>query len=189
MTADEKMLYQEFPATKNKWYADIPLSLISHDFKDVTLKLQDFHIPRIQVSQDTIKFRGVDVYAPTRVFNPNNKFITFKYLIDARWESYLALYQWANCYTSIDNPTPQDSVRQNDREDAFWTIPIRVYLLDEMKKTTINIVYYGCMLKEFGEFNLSYITEPDIVPHDFQVSYTRLEIARQNPLERIPSSK
>ena len=189
MLATDKMLYQDFPATKNKWYADMPLTLISNDFKDVTLKLQSFSIPRIQVSQEAIKFRGVDVAAPTRMFNPTNKFIQFSYLIDAKWESYLALYQWANCYTSIDNPTPNDSVRQKTREDAFWTVPIRIYLLDEMKKTVINVVYYGCMLKEFGEIELSYTSEPDVISHSFQVSYTRLEIAHQNPLDRIPSSK
>lgn len=184
MTPEDKMLYLNFPATKNKWYADIPLSLISSDFKDVTLKLQDFTIPRIEVSQDTIKFRGVAISAPTRVFNPSNKFISFTYLIDARWESYLALYQWANCYVSIDNPTPKDAVTQRQRDDAFWTVPIRIYLLDEMKKSIINIVYYGCILKEFGEVQLSYTTDPDVIHHSFQVSYQRLEIMHQNPLER-----
>lgn len=186
MKAEDKVIYQDFPATRNKWYADIPLSLISTDFKDVTLKLQDFTIPRIEVSQEALKFRGVEVPVPTRMFNPSNKFIHFKYLIDSKWESYLALYQWANCYTSIDNPTPSDSVRQNERKDAFWTVPIRVYLLDEMKKTNINIVYYGCLLKEFDEFNLSYTTDPDIMPHGFQVAYTRVEVAHQNPLDRVP---
>lgn len=189
MLAEDKMLYQDYPATKNKWYADIPLSLISSDFKDVTLHLQEFIIPRIQVGQEPLKFRGVDIQAPLRVFNPDNKFIQFKYLVDAKWESYLALYQWANCYTSIDNPTPLDSVRQNNKKDAFWTIPIHIYLLDEMKKTVINVVYYGCMLKEFGELQLSYITDPDVISHDFQVSYQRIEIAHQNPLLRIPSDK
>ena len=35
---DDVIIHQDTPATKNKWFADIHLSSISKDFKDVTVK-------------------------------------------------------------------------------------------------------------------------------------------------------
>lgn len=131
--ADKKMIHKSYPATKSKWYADIPLSIISHDFKDVTIQLQDFTIPRIFLGSDQISYKGVGIEVPAATFNPQGKTISFTYLIDERWESYLSLYQWANCYASIDNPTPLDKVRENEKKQSWWTIPIRVYLLNSYR--------------------------------------------------------
>lgn len=184
MDADDKIIYQNYPATKNKWYADIPLRMISNDFEDVTLKLQSFVIPRIFIGTTSLHYKGVEMKVPSKTFNPSNKTLRFTYLIDAKWESYLRLYQWANCFASIDNPTPFDQVKQNKLTDAWWNIPIHVYLLDEFKKTVMNMVFYGCIIEEFGELDVSYKDNPDVMSHSFTVSYQRMEIAHKNPLER-----
>ena len=186
---DKRMIHQQSPATKNKWYADIPLSSLSSDFKDVTLKLQGFTIPRIVMGTKSLPFRGVEMKVPNRTFNASNKNIRFNYLVDEKWESYLALYQWANINTLTDDPTPFDKVQPTTSPtgDSFRTLPIHVYLLDNMKQTVINIVYWGCLLEEFGEFNISYTDDPEVMSHTFLTSYQRVEIGHQNPLERTHS--
>lgn len=184
MLVDAKMIYQSYPATKNKWYADIPLKLLSDDFDDVTLHLQDFTIPRIFLGATNINYKSVTIRVPGKAFNSDNKFMTFSYIIDAKWESYLSLFKWASCYPSIDNPVPLDEIKLKPTADAWRTVPIHIYLLDEFKKTSLNIIYYGCMLEEFGEVHVSYKENPDVMIHSFKVSYQRMEIGRSNPLDR-----
>ena len=181
---DDAILYQSPPATKNKWMADIHLSNISKDFKDVTVKLQEFTSPRVTVGAATIKFRATGIKVPNKTFNPDLKIIRFQYLMDAKWENLLSLYQWAGANTIVDNPTPTDPIVQNSKSTVWWAIPIHVYMLDEFLKPTIHILYYGCTLEEIGELNVSYVTEPDVIPHNFTVAYQRVEVAHQNPLER-----
>lgn len=183
--AEDMMLHKKYPATKNKWYADIPLSIISKDFKDFTVQLQDFTIPRIEVGHTTLPFLGVDVSVPNRIFNANGKETEFKYLVDEDWESYLSLYQWANCYQSIDNPTPEDKVIENDNPNAWWIIPIHVHLLDPYLKDVMHIMYYGCTLKYFNEFHVSYTEKPEPMIHSFRITYQRMEIGRSDLSKRL----
>ena len=178
--AEKMMLHREFPATVNKWYADIPLSMISRDFKDFSVQLQDFTIPRIEVGHATLPFMGVEVSVPNRIFNASGKEISFKYLVDENWESYLSLYQWANCYESIDNPTPNDKVQENDNPNAWWIIPIHVHLLNPYLKNTMHIMYYGCTLKYLDEFHVSYTEKPSPVTHSFRITYQRVEISHSD---------
>jgi hypothetical protein len=186
---DDVIIHQDTPATKNKWFADIHLSSISKDFKDVTVKLQEFTIPRVEVGAASIKFRGTPIDVPNKTFNPHNKVIRFQYLIDSKWENYLALYQWSSANTIIDDPTPNDKIVQNSKKTVWWAIPIHVYLVDEFHKPSIHIVYYGCTLKELSELNVSYTSEPDVVPHSFTVAYQRLDISHRNPLDRANGIK
>jgi hypothetical protein len=178
---DEVMVYQKYPATKNKWYADIPLDLISADFKKISLPLQEFTIPRIEIGTTEIAYGGSKIEIPNRTFNSGNKNIRFQYLIDSDWEAYLNLYQWAGCYSAVDNPTVTSPVNQRERTDAYWNIPINVYLVNEKRtKPTIIIKYSNCILKEFGEFVLSYKADPEVMSHSFTVAYSRLDIMRAN---------
>lgn len=182
--ADDLMLHKKYPATTNKWYADIPLSIISTDFKDFTIQLQDFTIPRIEVGHTTLPYKGVDVSVPNRIFNGSGKETEFKYLIDENWESYLALYQWANCYQSIDNPTPNDAVIENDNPHAWWIIPIHVHLLHPYRGDIMHIVYYGCTLKYFNEFHVTYTEKPTPMSHGFRITYQRVEIGHTDPSQK-----
>lgn len=176
---EERMVYLNYPATKNKWFADIPLDLISPDFRKITLPLQEFTIPRIELGTARISYGGSTIEIPNRTFNAGNKTIRFTYLIDGRWESYLNLYQWAGCYSAVDNPTQSSPVEQRTRTDAYWNIPISVYLVNEKRtEPTVIIKYSNCILKEFGEFVLSYKDDPDVMSHSFTVAYSRLDIMR-----------
>lgn len=179
--AEDKILHKNGPATTNKWYADLPLSLISPDFKDFTIELQDFTIPRIEVGMSKLSFRGTQVDVPNRVFNPGTKETQFKYLIDENWESYLALYQWANCFKSIDNPTPVDKVKENDNPYGWWIIPIHVHLLHPFRGDIIHLVYYGSVLKYLNEFNVTYTEKSLPMSHSFRISYQRVEIGHSDP--------
>ncbi len=178
-SVEERMVYLKYPATKNKWFADIPLDLISADFKKITLPLQEFTVPRIEIGTTKISYGGSSMEIPNRTFNAGNKNIRFTYLIDAEWESYLNLYQWAGCYSAVDNPTETSPVNQRDRRDSYWNIPISVYLVNEKRTTpTVTIKYSNCILKEFGEFTLSYKSDPEVMSHSFTVAYSRLDVMR-----------
>ena len=178
---DDLMLHKKYPATTNKWYADIPLSMISRDFGDFTLQLQNFTIPRIEVGHASLPYKGVDLQVPNRTFNASGKEAEFTYLIDENWESYLALYQWAKCYPSIDNPTPNDSVVENDNPYGWWVIPIHVHLLHPYRGDIMHIVYYGCTIKYFNEFRVTYTEKPVPMPHSFRITYQRMEIGHTDP--------
>ena len=183
--AEDLMLHKKFPATANKWYADIPLSIISRDFNDFTIQLQDFTIPRIEVGHTLLHYKGVEVSVPNRIFNAGGKETQFKYLIDEDWESYLSLYQWANCYQSIDNPTPEDSVQTNDNPYAWWIIPIHVHLLHPYRGDIMHLVYHGCTLKYFDEFHVTYTEKPVPMTHGFRITYQRVEIGRSDISKRV----
>lgn len=179
--AAQMVSHQSYAATTNKWFADIPLDIISSDFKKVRIQLQDFTIPRIEVGHTTMKFRNVDISVPNRTFNSSGKEVEFKYLIDENWESYLALYQWANCYQSIDNPTPNDAVIQNDNPNAWWVIPIHVHLLNPFRGEVMHIVYNACTLKFLNELHVSYTDKPVPVPHSFRITYQTVVIGHKDP--------
>ena len=179
--AAQMVSHQSYAATTNKWFADIPLDIISSDFKKVRIQLQDFTIPRIEVGHTTMKFRNVDISVPNRTFNSSGKEVEFKYLIDENWESYLALYQWANCYQSIDNPTPNDAVIQNDNPNAWWVIPIHVHLLNPFRGEVMHIVYNACTLKFLNELHVSYTDKPVPVPHSFRITYQTVVIGHNDP--------
>jgi hypothetical protein len=178
MDVDTAIIHQTAPATKNKWYAVLPLSLISRDFKDTTIQLQEFTIPRIYIGEADMTIKGVTVKIPNRTYNPSNKTITFHYLIDSLWNSYYNLYQWVGVYPSIDNPTPNSKYVLNSTENSFWTIPIYVYLLDEFKNKIIKVTYFDCWPTEFAQFDVAYTSEPDVMAHSFAVNYSRHEVAK-----------
>lgn len=178
--AEEMMLHKAYPATINKWYADIPLSIISPDFKDFTIQLQDFTIPRIEVGHTSIHYAGVEIAVPNRVFNASGKETAFKYLVDENWESYLSLYQWANCYRSIDNPTPEDKVNENNNPNAWWVIPIHIYLLNPYLQPAMHLMYYGCTLKYIDEFHVTYIEKPTPMTHSFRITYQTMAIGHSD---------
>lgn len=179
--AEDKILHKQYPATSNKWYADVPLDIISKEFKPYRFELQDFTIPKIVVGSTTISYKGVDIEVPNHIFNGSDKTTRFTYLIDENWESYLALYQWANCFNSIDNPTPLDKVRENDNPYAWWVIPIHVHLLSPYRGDIMHIVYYGCTLKSMAELQVKYTEKSSPMSQSFTISYQRVEIAHTDP--------
>jgi hypothetical protein len=113
-------------AAKNKWIADIALSRVSSDLKNITLHLAEFSIPAVNIGSTNTTYKSITQELPTHTLQPTDRNITFSYMIDITWVNYFTLYQWANLLGNIENITPArkllwDAAVTLDSSDAFVT--------------------------------------------------------------------
>jgi hypothetical protein len=173
--------YKNTNAAQNKWIADISLSRMSVDFKDISLHLANFSIPELLIGSTSIQYKGTALEIPTKVIQPENRTITFSYMIDISWDNYFALYQWANLIGTTENVLPNTlpiNLRDEFLNKTIKAIPIYVYLLSEYKKPILKITYDNCWIKSFSELSLSYQEEPDVIKHSFTIAYSNFKLEK-----------
>lgn len=187
-SADKQMDYKNTGAVKNKWIADIDLSIISPDLSKVVLPLTEFTIPEVSVSTAKTYYRGVEFEIPTGVFKPTAREITFGYLIDQDWVNYISLYQWINLYCPVEQVTPDELIARQDNyvETTYPILPINVYLLGAYKTPLVRIKYENCYIKQFGDISLAYQDDPDIIKQEFTIRCTDFSIFKINQNATTP---
>ena len=167
-------------AAKNKWIADISLSKISKDLKDVTLHLAEFSIPPINLGSTTTAFKGIAQEIPTHTLLPTDRTITFSYMVDLSWLNYFTLYQWSNLLGNLENitPTVDPPLKLTDAmaAKAIKSIPINVYLINAYKKPVLKLTYNNSWIKHFAELSLSYQEEPEVIKHSFTCAYSDFKL-------------
>ena len=164
-------------ATGNKWIADIPLSTVSSELTDTSLNLVSFSIPEIELTASDFSYMGDTVQIPTGVVNPSNKEITFNYLISGDFSQYLNLWKWVSLMATINPPvdvTEQNAgVTDGMTKYARYSIPIRVYLMDEFKKQKLSIKYENAWISNFSSLELDYNQDQIAINHSFTLKYSR----------------
>jgi len=182
MEPSQQIDFKDGFAAKNKWIADISLSKISKDLKDVTLHLAEFSIPAINLGSTTTAFKGVAQEIPTHTILPTDRTITFSYMIDLTWINYFTLYQWANLLGNLENITPDVnpalSLTDAMNAKAIKSIPINVYLINAYKQPILKLVYNNSWIKHFAELNLSYQEEPEVIKHSFTCAYSDFKLSK-----------
>jgi hypothetical protein len=174
MSADALMDFKDGFSVKNKWIADVPLSRLSPDLKDVSLHLTDFSIPAINVATTFTHLKGIALEIPTHIIQPADRNITFSYMVDINWDNYFSLYQWSNMMSPLENITPINTLNINldIEEKNIKSIPINVFLISEYKTPILKIAYKNCWVKGFNELNLSYQDDPEPIKHGFTCVYS-----------------
>lgn len=165
-------------ASNLRWVASIPFNALFPNDDDVQLSLTQFDIPDIEIGSVSVAYRGYEVEEPTGMIQSGEKTCTFSYLIDTDMYSYWMMYKWANMYTNQNLDTIVEAETDNPIPPISTRIPISIIIIDEFKKPVINITYYDCWIKSFGNLSMSYQDEPDVLTHSFTVAYSRFEIKR-----------
>ena len=181
MLPEQQIDFKDAYAVRNKWIADIALSTISPDIKDVSLHLADFSIPAVNVGGTSVSYKGIAQEIPTHTIQPIDRNITFSYMIDITWENYFTLYQWANLLGNIENvlPTAQPlKLTDTIATKAIKSVPINVYLINAYKTPILKLVYTNCWIKHFTELSLSYQDEPDSIKHSFTFAYSDFKLSK-----------
>lgn len=178
--ADILMDFKDGYSVRNKWIADIPLSKISNDFKDVSLHLAEYTIPGVAVASAYMQYRGISLEIPTNIIQPADRNITFSYMVDITWLNYFSLYQWSNLMSPSDNIMPKSPLILNDAmlTKAIKSIPINLYLISEYKEPILKVTYNNCWIKGFGELQMSYQDEPEVIKHSFTCAYSDFKLER-----------
>lgn len=186
--ADRQMDYKNTVAVKNKWIADIDLSVISPELSKIVLPLVNFAIPEVNISTAKTYYRGVEFEIPTGVFKPSAREITFNYLIDQDWNNYISLYQWINLYCPIEQVVPDNMITRKDSpiQTTFPILPINVYLLSAYKLPLVRIKYDNCYIKQFGDIMLDYQEDPEVIKQEFTIRCTDFSIFKINQSATTP---
>jgi hypothetical protein len=158
-------------AVTNKWVCDIPLSTVIPDIEDVSLNLVTFSIPAIEMSKAEFSYMGNAVEIPTGVVNPSDKTITFNYLIGSDWSQYRNLYKWVSALGTVNTPMTEASPTDVSNYKKY-SLPIRVYILDEFKKTVLSFKYSNSWINMFSEVSMDYSDDPTTINHSFTISYS-----------------
>lgn len=177
---DTLMDFKDGFSVRNKWIADIPLSRISANLKDVSLHLTDFSIPAVVVASAFTHLKGVALEIPTHIIQPTDRNITFSYMVDINWDNFFALYQWSNMMSPLEDITPEDVLNINAEilNKAIKSLPINVFLISEYKIPILKITYNNCWIKGFNELSLSYQEEPEPIKHGFICAYSDFKLEK-----------
>lgn len=183
--AESLLKYIDTYGVKNKWIADVPLSIISADFNDIIFPFTDFTIPEITIGGAGTSFKGVTIEVPTHVTQPADRTITLGYLVNEDWTNYFYMYQWANIMNKIEDLTPTDPVvTQNaiPNPKRYNVLPVYAILIDAYKKPILKVTYHNAWIKRFSELSLDYQSEPSPIKHSFTLCYSHFGIEKVNKL-------
>jgi len=180
MPGEDLMDFKDSFAVRNKWIADVPLSRISPDFKDISLHLTDFTIHSKTVATTLASWKGISLEIPTHIMQPSDRNIAFSYMVDINFDNYFALYQWSNLGSPLENITPLNDITPSldMDEKSIKSIPINVFLISEYKTPIMKITYHNCWIKTFNELALSYQDEPDPIKHGFTCVYSNFTLEK-----------
>jgi hypothetical protein len=183
--AEALLKYIDTYGVKNKWIADVPLSVISPDFSDVIFPFTDFVIPEITIGGASTSFKGISVEVPTSITHQADRNITLSYLINEDWTNYFYLYQWANIMNKIEDLTPTDPVKTQNalpKPGIYKVLPVYAILIDVYKKPILKVTYHNAWIKHFAELSLDYQSEPAPIKHSFSLHYSHFSIEKVNKL-------
>lgn len=180
MSNENMMDFKDGYSVKNKWMADISLSKLSNDLKDISLHLAEFTIPSISVASSFVQYKGIALEIPTTIVQPADRNITFSYMVDMTWDNYIALYQWSNMMSTTDNLLTNINMTINSEmlNKAIKSIPINVFLISEYKEPVLKIKYDNCWIKGFSELSLSYQEDPSVIKHSFTCAYSNFKLEK-----------
>lgn len=161
-------------AAANAWYAYLPVeNILGPKYKNLNLHLTRFSLPQMQMQSQSVSFRGVTMKIPTKVFNPDDKTLTLEYIVDDKWQNYRSLFQWMSGINgTINKPAEIDNKEGISPSDY---IPLRIYLLDNFKKKTVEFVFEDCWIETFNEISLEQNNAGEI-SHSFSFCYNRYYI-------------
>lgn len=165
-------------ATNMSWLCSVPFRILFPAESDVRLNLTQFDIPEINIGVTEVSYQGYTIEQPTGLIQPEDKSITFNYLLDKDMTTYWLLYKWAGFFT---DPILDSTIEPRDTtpvEPVQKYVPITVFILDEWKKPVMKVTYFNCWIKSFANLSMSYQDEPIPLNHNFTIAYSHFEIER-----------
>lgn len=186
--AESLLKYIDTYSVKNKWIADVPLSMISSTFNDIIFPFTDFVIPEVTIGGASTSFKGVTIEVPTHVTQQTDRNITLSYLVNEDWTNYFYLYQWANIMNKIEDLNPTNPVstinplKALPKPKIYNVLPVFAILIDSYKKPILKVTYNNAWIKRFSELSLDYQNEPSPIKHSFTLCYSHFTIEKINKL-------
>lgn len=160
-------------SAQNKWFAFLPLeSILGRKYGNLNLHLTRFSIPQLEMTSNTVSYRGYEKEVPSKVLNAGSKQLTLEYIVDEKWQNYRSLYAWMSCIEGTFNPVTDDEKQGVQPTDY---IPLRIFLLDNFKRKIIQFVFENTWIKVFNDISLD-VTSPAEVTHSFTISYDSYHI-------------
>ena len=150
--------------THNKWIAFLPFEKIEQQIgvESLVLNLKQCDLPELLIPEADIGVIGTNIPIPTRV-RKETKTLNFEYLLSSNMLQYKVLYKWYSLIAKEDGSS-------SNKGNPDFTMDITIFFLDEFKKPTIAITFYGCWINNIASIPLKYETA-DEVTHRFSVKY------------------
>lgn len=153
---------------QSSWYCYLPLeSVLGKRYNNLDLHLTRFSLPQIEMGSMTTSYRGYDKEIPNKVICPGSKQLTLEYIVDEYWQNYKSLYAWLGSINGTLNPVTDDTKNGISPSDY---LTMRIYLLNNYKRRVLQIEFYNCWIKMFGEVSIDYSSHEDVT-HSFTFCY------------------
>lgn len=177
--------------TQGKWLMVIPWNLIDNTVRDsnFTLNLYNFRPPAFSVGTTTMSAMGHSVTIPTNNMT-DSKTLGFNYIMSSDMSQYIFLYNWWR--SMVTSQGTGFSLKNQKAAD------VRIYLIDEFKEKTLELLFKRCWVQEVGEPTMDMQNGDALVTGTFQLYYFSMEmkslkagsvstkdaeiLARENPL-------
>lgn len=155
-------------AIGNQWYCYLPIEdVLGKRYKNLELHLTKFSIPQIEIGSMDVSYKGYTKTVPTGVLNAGPKQLTLSYLVDEYWQNYKSLYAWVQSYVNVTNKVTDDT---SNGVHASAFIPMRIYMVNNYKRTCVSLEYVNTWIQVFQEISLD-VTNQDQIEHSFTICY------------------
>jgi len=161
--------------TSNAWLAIIPTKIIEPGSEDeFRFNLGSFNFAGLILGTAEISKYGETFPIPSKSVD-SDKIVTFRYKPDSEWAQYEFLFSWFD---------RQQNNKHGEYEDYNeWInssmVDVKVYLLNEYKKSKLKWTFRNCWLKEFGELDMIYDSDGGGgIDHGFSLQYHDFDFER-----------
>lgn len=170
-------------AIENKFVCYVPLqNIYGASIQNLELNITRWTLPHINVGSSTVQYKGYNYAVPTGVMNGEDRELTVEYIVDSEWKNYTSLYSWAA------QVSPLVPLTQNAINDTVKGIPanenlgllekvidIRIWLINNYKKRTLDFVYHNCWICQFADLAMD-VAMTNEVKHSFTCKYSHFTI-------------
>lgn len=153
---------------QSSWFCYLPLeNCLGKRYNNLDLHLTRFSLPQMEMGSMTTSYRGYDKELPTKVMNAGSKQLTLEYIVDEYWQNYKSLFAWLGSITGTLNPVTDD--KKNGISPSDY-LTMRIYLLNNYKAKVLQMEFYNCWIKQFGDVAIDYSSQGDVT-HSFTFCY------------------
>lgn len=170
-------------ATKTKWIAEIPFSLLFSDISSsINLNITRFTLPSLNMETPEASYLSYDVPVPSRIQNIDSKEVEFEYILSSDYNQYFLMCRWLNA--CVANEFLENENLTLKQKELAVKLPINLFLLSEFKTNVYKIKFNNCFINSLESMDFIYNTSDDeVLKHVFRCSFSNITFEKHVCLE------